>query len=162
MAVVLSIVALTAIPGVFAADPTQGPDAGPAKPTCSERYPDEGPAGVDLRLGCIVGEVMAAYTGARAGSAQPLSSYAVVVFGVLVAGFLAVWLVGRTLRRVAGRRLAPVQPGAWWQCTTCRSLNGAAVEHCYSCGAGRPDSPMLPTDDRPGTPQSFGSTRKRG
>jgi len=146
-----------------AADPTAEP--GPpsaAGPTCAERYPGEGPAGVDLRLGCVIGELVGHYTGADAETVTPASTYALVTLAVIVGGGIAIWLVLRVARDAAGRRLAPVQPGEWWLCGSCRSVNGAGVEHCYSCGATRPDGPTLHTDEAPTTTQSFGSSRKRG
>lgn len=167
-AVALAVV-LAAAPGpphaspgvVLGADPTPDPGAAPLRPpTCAERFPEEGPAGVDLKLGCIVSEVVGLYT--PDAPPPPLSTYAILVGIVITAGVLLVWVVGRMLAHRAGRRLAPVLADAWWVCGRCRSVNGAGVEHCYSCGAGRPDGPMLTTSDRPEIPQSFGSTRKRG
>ena len=153
---------LTLEPGTsFGADPTTAP-ARP--PSCAERYPEEGPAALDLRLGCVIGEVVDQYTGSVGDDPTPASTYALVVVGILVVGFIAIWLVGRAIRGAAGRRLAPVRPDEWWLCEMCHSVNGAAVAHCYSCGARRPDgpNPTLRTDDAPSTTQSFGSTRKRG
>lgn len=147
----------------LAADPTADPvGGGTSRPTCAQRYPEEGPAGVDLRLGCIIEELVGHYSASAANDATPASTYALVVLGILVAGLGAAWLAGRFLRRAAGRRLAPVRPGEWWLCAACRSVNGAGVTRCYSCGATRPDGPTLRTDDGPSTIQSFGSTRKRG
>jgi hypothetical protein len=162
-AALAGVLAATGAGPALAADPTADPGATATSPrTCAQRYPDEGPAGVDLRLGCIIGELVGHYRASAAQDATPASSYALVVLGVLVAGFAAIWLVGRLLGRAAGRRLAPVQPGAWWLCATCRSVNGVGVTRCYSCGAAPPDGPTLRTDDAPSTTQSFGSTRKRG
>lgn len=163
---IAALLALAAIgvPGVLlAADPTPGPSgqtAGP--PTCADRFPEEGPAGVDLRLGCIVSEVVGLYTPGHAAPPPPLSSYAILVGGVALGAVVALWLVGRLVARRAGRRLAPVLAGEWWICGTCRSVNGAGVGRCYSCGSGRPDGPTLTTDEHPTIAQSFGSTRKRG
>lgn len=152
---------------VLGADPTANPTSDPGtggatRPTCAERYPDEGPAGVDLRLGCIVGEVVGQYTGSVGQEATPASTYGLIVLGILVAVFVAIWFIGRLVRRAAGRRLAPVQPGEWWLCGTCRSVNGAGVSRCYSCGAPPTGGPTLRTDDAPATAQSFGRTRKNG
>ena len=83
------------------------------------------------------------------------------IAAVLAAAVLVI-LAGRFLRRRAGRRLAPVLADEWWVCASCRSVNGAGVARCYSCGSARPDGPTLRTDTAPATPQSFGSTRKRG
>lgn len=102
------------------------------------------------------------YTTAAAESPPPLSTYALIVGALIIGGVVAVWLVGRFVAGRAGRRLAPVLPGEWWVCASCHSVNGAGVARCYSCGAARPDGPTLTTDDEPITPQSFGSTRKRG
>jgi hypothetical protein len=147
---------------LLAADPTAEPGGVPAPPTCAERYPEAGPAGLDLRLGCIIGELAGHYTAAMTQDATPASTYALVVAGIVVAGLLAIWLAARFVRGAAGRRLAPVRPGEWWLCATCRSVNGAGVQHCYSCGTPPPDGPTMRTDDAPSTSQSFGSTRKRG
>ena len=127
-----------------------------------DRYQQEGPAGLDLRLGCIIGELAGHYTAAMSQDATPASTYALVVVGIVLAGVVAIWLTLRLFRRAAGRRLAPVQPGEWWLCATCRSVNAAGTTRCYSCGAPPPDGPTLRTDDEPSTTQSFGSTRKRG
>ena len=148
-------------PAVWAADPTPSPD-GDRPRTCAERFPEEGPAGVDLKLGCIVGQVVGLYSTAATSKPAPLSTYAIVI-GVLVAcGLAAVWLVGRLVSRKAGERMAPVLAGEWWVCAKCRSVNGAGVTRCYSCGSPPPDGPMMRTSDDPGTPQSFGRTRKSG
>lgn len=147
---------------LLAADPTPDPATVVRPPTCAERYPEEGPAGVDLRLGCIIGELVSQYTGSVGREATPASTYGLIMLGILLAGFAAVWLAGRYLRRAAGRRFAPVRPDEWWLCGTCRSVNGAGVEHCYSCGAPPTDGPTLRTDESPSIAQSFGSTRKRG
>lgn len=163
VAALAGALAATAAGPALAADPTAEPGTGgTSRPTCAQRYPEEGPAGVDLRLGCIIGELVGHYSAAATRDATPASTYALVVLGILIAGLVAIWLVARFLRRAAGRSLAPVQPGEWWLCATCRSVNGAGVVHCYSCGAPPSDGPTLRTDDAPSTAQSFGSTRKRG
>ena len=167
----LAIAAVVAVAAVItfgpvvtlAADPTQGPAAStPAPPTCAERFPAEGPAGVDLRLGCIVGEVVGLYTAGQATPPAPLSTYAIVVAALVLVAVIAVWLLGKALARRASRRLAPVLASEWWVCASCRSVNAAGVARCYSCGSDRPDGPMLRTDEHPEVAQSFGSTRKRG
>ena len=165
-AMLVAAALLAAVAGsALGADPTAAPETITNNPpTCAERYPAEGPAGVDLRLGCMIGELVGHYTGAAAEPATPASSYALLVVGILAAGVIAIWLAGRLIGGAAGRRLAPVQPGEWWLCPSCRSVNGAGVQHCYSCGAARPagPAPTLTTDDAPSTTQSFGHTRKRG
>lgn len=163
--VLLALALLGAAPAgqtALAADPTADPAATSRTPTCAERFPAEGPAGVDLRLGCIVGEVVGLYTPDEAGPPLPLSSYAIAV-GILLTGVgIVVWLALRLFAQRAGRRLAPTLAAEWWVCATCKSVNGANVAHCYSCGSPPPRGPALVTDDNPNTPQSFGSTRKRG
>jgi hypothetical protein len=146
----------------LAADPTPGPAATPRPPTCAERFPEDGPAGVDLRLGCVVSEVVGLYTAGQAAPPPALSTYAIVL-AILVLGAIVLALaVGRMFAGRAGRRLAPVLAGEWWVCATCHSVNGSGVAHCYSCGASPPDGPTLRTADAPATPQSFGRTRKSG
>jgi hypothetical protein len=165
-ALLILALALTWAPAALAADPTADPGATTRPPTCSERFPSEGPAGVDLRLGCIVGEVVGLYTPGQPELPVPMSSYAIAVvlfvIGILIvivfSGRFVHWLAARSI----GRRLAPALPGEWWVCATCKSVNGANVGHCYSCGADRPDGPALMTDDQPSIPQSFGRKRKSG
>jgi hypothetical protein len=146
----------------LAADPTAAPERTAAPPSCAERFPEEGPAGVDLRLGCIVSEVVGLYSAGQQAPPPTLSAYAVALGGVVVGVILVALLVGRAVGRRAGERLAPVLAGEWWACVRCHSVNGAGVAHCYSCGAQPPHGPMLRTDDEPATTQTFGSTRKRG
>jgi hypothetical protein len=142
----------------LAADPTPGPPAA-TRATCAERYPDEGPAGVDLRLGCVVSEIVGLYTAGQASPPPTLSAYAIGLGIAVALGVGLLLLAGRLLARRAGERLAPVSPGEWWLCSTCRSVNGSAAAHCYSCGGPRTAGPSLLTDDRPATPQSFGRGR---
>ena len=160
--VLAAMLGLGSAAGVLAADPTQAPGVPAGPPTCAERFPAEGPAGVDLRLGCIVSEVVGLYTAGQTAPPPPLSTYAMVVAAFVLAAVVAVWLAGRFVARRAARRMAPVLAAEWWICASCRSVNGAGVARCYSCGSGRPDGPMLTTDEHPEIAQSFGSTRKRG
>ena len=148
--------ALAAPAGAVAADPSAPPETRP--PTCAERFPEEGPAGVDLRLGCIVSELVGLYTPDQASAPPTISTYALVLVGIALGVAIAALLATRLLARRAGEALAPVMPDTWWQCPTCRSVNGAGVTRCYSCGSPRPAdiAVTLETDDSPGTPQSFG------
>ena len=163
LALALALLACLAAPAaVLAADRTPDPNATARPPSCAERFPEDGPAGVDLRLGCIVSEVAGLYTAGQGAAPPPLSSYAIVLVGLGIGAAAVALLVGRLLRGRAGRRLAPVLADEWWVCASCRSVNGAGVGRCYSCGSARPDGPTLRTDAAPATPQSYGSTRKRG
>ena len=163
LAALVVVMAIVAPGAALAADPTSEPVAQtPGPPTCSDRFPAEGPAGVDLRLGCIVSEVVGLYTAGQAEPPPPLSSYMIFVGIVVIGAVVMVWLVGRLVARRAGRRMAPVLAGEWWICASCRSVNGSGVTRCYSCGSVRPDGPMLTTDENPEFSQSFGNRRKRG
>ena len=155
--ILIALAFLLAAPArTVAADPSAPPEARP--PNCAERFPEEGPAGVDLRLGCIVSEVVGLYTPGQAAAPPTISTYALVLVGSVLGVAVVALLATRVLARRAGEAMAPVTPNAWWQCPTCRSVNGAGVTRCYSCGSPRPADVgvILETDDRPGTPQSFG------
>lgn len=147
---------LAAPSNMFAADPSAPPE--PRPPTCAERFPEEGPAGVDLRLGCIVSEVVGLYTPGQASTPPTISTYALFLVGLVLGVAVVALLATRLLARRAGEAMASVTPDAWWQCPTCRSVNGAGVTRCYSCGSPRPADVgvILETDASPGTPQSFG------
>lgn len=141
--------------GAAGADPSPPPRTG--IDTCGQRFPADGPAGVDLQLGCLVSEIVAHYTG-TAGPIEPapLSSY--VPQMALIAALAAAILLGLFgARRILGRRLAPVLPDEWWSCTACHSVNAVTSERCYRCGAPRSaDADTLRTVDHPVTPQAFG------
>ena len=147
---------LVAPAGAIAADPSAPPEDRP--PTCAERFPEDGPAGVDLRLGCIVSEIVGLYTPGQASAPPTISTYALALIAIVLGVASVAVLSTRLLARRAGAALAPVTPDAWWQCPTCRSVNGAGVTRCYSCSSPRPAEVgvILETDDSPGTPQSFG------
>lgn len=152
-----AVALLFALPAATsAADPTAQPE--PRPPSCAERFPEEGPAGVDLRLGCIVSELVGLYTPGQASAPPTISTYGLVLLAIVLGVALVAILSTRLLARRAGAALAPVTPDAWWQCPSCRSVNGAGVTRCYSCGGLRPAEVevTLTTDDTPGTPQSFG------
>ena len=155
--VLAAVALLLAAPaGAVAADPSAPPEAGP--PTCAERFPEEGPGGVDLRLGCVVSEIVGLYTPGQTSTPPTISTYALALGATVLGIGVVALLATRLLARRAGEALAPVTPDAWWQCPTCRSVNGAGVTRCYSCSAPRPvdGGLVLETDDSPGTPQSFG------
>jgi hypothetical protein len=141
----------------IAADPAT--EATPRPPSCAERYPAEGPAGVDLRLGCVVSEVIGLWRPDQAAAPPPLSTYAIAL-AALVGSVIGLGLVAtRVLARRAGARLAPTTPGAWWVCPSCHSINGLGVGQCYRCGTPMPDdvgASLLPTGEEASTPQSFG------
>ncbi len=154
------VAAFGATPAAFAADPgsPSGPPAS-ARPSCADRFPAEGPAGVDLQLGCIVNEIAGTYLGtAPASDARPprLSDYAWPI-GLTIAGLTGLLLALRQIQRAGGRRLAPATPSAWWSCPSCRSLNVASRTECYRCGASMADSSIeVRTDAEPPAAQSFG------
>jgi hypothetical protein len=152
---------LMAAAPAFGADPAPGET--PRPPTCSERYPAEGPAGVDLRLGCIVSEIVGLWRPGQASPPPTLSAYAIALAALVLAGVLLGALSIRLLARRAGRRLAPVTPEAWWVCPTCHSINGLGSTRCYNCATPVPtdiEAAILPTSDEPATPQSFGRGKR--
>ena len=138
------------------ADPnaTNPPAARP--PTCAERYPAEGPGGVDLQLGCLVTELVGFYTGAGAsivGEPVRIPAYLWPAALLVAAGVPLAFVA----RRFLGRRVASVAPTAFWQCPACRSVNPAGAEACYRCR--RPWEPGVTefrSDGEPPAPQSFG------
>lgn len=147
---VLLLAGAAIAPAVAAADPTSRP------PTCAERYPADGPAGLDLQLGCIIGELVGAYS-SLGSDAPPRVSAWLTPMAVALAIGLGLLLVVRRLRRAAGRRLAPVAPTGYWSCPACRSLNPAGTSACYRCRRPWDPSAMpIPTDVEPPPPQSFG------
>ena len=157
--VVFLATALAGPPGVaLAGDPTGAPGVSPA--SCDERYPEAGPAGVDLRLGCIVSQVVGLYTAGQSEPPPTLSAYVVGLLAISLAAVVVAALAVRLVRGAAGRRLAPAVPGAWWQCPACRSVNAAGASRCYSCGAPRAEDTILVTDASPATPQSFGRGKR--
>jgi hypothetical protein len=141
----------------LAADPAT--DATPRPPTCAERYPAEGPAGVDLRLGCVVSEVIGLWRPGQAAAPPTLSTYAIALAALVGSLVGLALLTTRVLARRAGARLAPTTPGVWWVCPSCHSINGLGVGRCYRCGTANPgdaSAALLPTGEDPATPQSFG------
>ena len=142
----------------LAADPTPVPAATPPSPTCTERYPVDGPGGVDLVLGCVVTELIAYASGvaAEAGEPRRLSDFAVPIV-VGLGGLLAAAIAVRQVQRVVARRLAPAAPMAWRSCPACHSLTPADRPACYRCGAPfEATATELRTDAERPVPQSFG------
>ena len=151
----------TSVGPAAAEDPIATPGPKPAAATCADRFPAEGPAGVDLRLGCIAGEIVGLYTASSGEPPAPISTWVLVlVAGIAVAVALAL-IATRALARRAGRRLAPVLAGSWWVCDRCRSVNGAEKQRCYACGAPPSTGPTMPTSENPEIPQSFGGQGRR-
>ncbi|NJD28440.1 MAG: hypothetical protein FIA92_09095 [Chloroflexi bacterium] len=144
LAVAVASIALARPAVAQDASPTPAPTRGL---TCSERFPAEGPAGVDLRLGCIVSELVGLYTASSRDEPPTLSAYVIV----LVAGIAAAGLAGalglRIVARRASRRLAPVLPSEWWVCPSCHSVNPTAASRCYACGGPPGVGPTIPTED---------------
>lgn len=142
-----------------AAEPDPSLPVAAASPICAERYPADGPAGIDLLLGCIVNEVMQSYLGAGAGTSDkpPRVSQWFGPIAIVVAATVALLLVLRGARQRAGRRLAPAAPTIWWSCPGCRSVSAAGTATCYRCGwALEEGATELRADAEPLAPQSFG------
>lgn len=140
----------------FAADPTPTP----RPPTCAERFPADGPAGVDQRLGCIVSELVGHYTTGGVGEPVPISTYLGPLI-VLVGGFALLFLAFHYMLGRGQRRMAAAAPSEWWLCPDCHSVNGQARPKCYSCNRPwTPDAPVVPTSERPEFVQRFGGDRK--
>lgn len=161
LAIMISVAlfAIFAVP-VGAADPTADPTPTEHPPTCAERYPADGPAGIDLRLGCIASELVGHYTGSGTGEPVRVSTYlgpALALVGTLLLAFVLI----RFARGRAGERLAAAAPSEWWLCLKCHSVNAAGRPACYSCGTPwTPDAPVVPTSERPEFVQRFGGDRK--
>jgi hypothetical protein len=70
--VVAFAIPLTSPSRVAAADPgaSPAPVAATHQPTCAERFPADGPGGVDLQLGCVVRELIG-YFGGLGPSDEP-------------------------------------------------------------------------------------------
>ena len=151
-----SIVALlaAAVVSIYAGPPGADgatPAPAPTAPSCADEYPDPGPAGIDLRLGCMVGRVTGLDLGTGSGRDIPFTTYLTPVAGLL-GGAIAVGLLVRFLRRRAAARLAPTLPTSWWACPRCGSVNRDGAARCYACGAPwTADAQRLPMSgpDRP-------------
>jgi hypothetical protein len=127
--------AIAAAAPTLAADPGPSPDPSPApRLSCAERYPANGPGGVDLQLGCVAAEVVGGYSSlGPSRDPERLSTWLLRLGGVAI-GAILLLLAASALRRRAGRRLAPTAPNAWWSCPRCRSLNADHATRCYACG----------------------------
>ncbi|MBI2763070.1 MAG: hypothetical protein HYX54_04875 [Chloroflexi bacterium] len=152
-------IALTASAGAAAAvEPSTEPSAEASQrpPTCSERYPDKGPAGLDLRLACVVTELVGAYSNPGDAASPPRISDWLRPLGLASGGLLLISVLVRGVVRRAGNRLAPVVPASWWSCPECRSLNPTGATACYRCRrAWTPDlEVMTPSDDGKSTLRS--------
>jgi hypothetical protein len=133
---------------VVASGPSAEPTLRPL--TCAERYPDEGPAGLDLRLACIVTKLVGAYATPGDASTPPRLSDWLRPMGVAMLVLILIWFVIRTVTRRAATRLAPVVPASWWSCPACRSLNPSGTMACYSCRQPwSPDLEVLRPSDPP-------------
>ncbi len=133
------------------------PDASARPPTCAEQFPADGPAGLDLQLGCVVRELTGLYLGSGAADQPARISALGPPLAALATGLAIAWLVVRWVRRRAGARMAAAAPEAWWSCTGCRSLNAAGVLRCYACGrAWDPASLEVRVDPDALADQSFG------
>jgi hypothetical protein len=128
---VLSWVVASGMAGAANAGETAAPAPTPTPISCSDRYPANGPAGLDLQLGCTVGRLTGLYLGGGRET-PPLTTYLAPLAAVL-GGLLLIALLVRVVRRRAGRRLA-VAPTSWWSCPKCRSVNRDGASRCYACG----------------------------
>jgi hypothetical protein len=147
---------------VAGADPSPSPSASPHVPTCAERYPEQGPAGIDLRMACVVRELVGHYTGSEPVGPERISEYAVPMLAIVAVG-LGLFYVARMVVRRSSRVGAPVMPTEWWLCSACTSINPAGKPTCYSCHAAwTPDAKVVPTSEQPVMVQRFGGDRKKG
>lgn len=131
------------------AQPARAADPQPSSPpprTCADRFPADGPGGVDLQLGCIAAEIVASATGsARPVGRARISEWILPIGGALGGLLLLAWLT-RALHGRLNRRLAPAEPATWWVCPGCRSLNPGPGASCYACGTRRnPDAVTIET-----------------
>ena len=116
-----------------AADP-----AATRPPTCAERYPADGPAGIDLRVACALGEVVGLATGAGEPADPAAAAAGLRTIGAGLAVVLVLAVAWRLASRRAGRALAPAAMTGAWSCAACRSVNLASASRCYACGAAPP------------------------
>jgi len=140
------VLAAVGVGAALAADPSLAPAA-----TCRERFAEGGPTGLNLGVLCTLSEVVGSFTGAD-GPAQTPPAVVVTTVGLFAAALLGVWVIVRTFRRGAGRRLASVTPSAWWDCPSCRSLNPPTGSACYACGTEAPPDAAIArtaTDEPP-------------
>jgi len=164
---ILSLGLASALPGATAAaepSPSTGPAPTARPPTCAERYRVDGPGGLDLLLGCVVADLVTAYTraGVEANGEPPRISAWLAPIALTVLIFTGLALLLRLVLRRLGREFAPAAPTAWWSCPGCHSLNAAGHEVCYACGRARDaEAPATDPDAEPFAPQSFGRRMDR-
>jgi hypothetical protein len=153
---------IAATGAAMAADPSPSPSPSPRPPTCAEQYPEEGPAGIDLRMACVVRELVGHYTGAEPAGPQRISEVLVPMAAIVVIG-LSLFVGARMIVRRSSHVLAPVLPSSWWLCPACTSFNPAGAAACYSCHTPwTPDAKVVPTSEQPLMVQRFGGDRKKG
>lgn len=141
------LLVMIAVPA-SAADPSPSADPSPTRrPTCAERYPVDGPGGVDLQLGCVIAELVSGSTSLGPSRDPERMSTWLIRLGAFVAGSLLLALAARALFRRLNQEMMPVPPGSWWSCPRCRSLNEDRVSRCYACG--EPWTPAALTLDTP-------------
>jgi hypothetical protein len=131
LAVLLMAALLAGAGAALAGEP--GPT--PVTRTCADRYPVTGPAGLDLRLGCIAAEIVGSVTGAGSRAEEARISSWLLPIGLFLAGLLVLTRLVPAATGRLNRRMAPATPEAWWACPRCRSLNPAGSTRCYACGA---------------------------
>ena len=135
--VVLSLIVLVVAlaPPVSAADPSPTPSPTKDPRTCVQRYPIDGPGGVNLQIACTVVELVAsdAKSDVKA-EAQARIASGVGPVVVLVSAAVVAWIAVQWMSRRTGARLAPTQPAGGWSCTHCRSLTAIGITNCYRCG----------------------------
>lgn len=165
VAAILLVAAALVLPvAAGAASPTEPPAPTARPPTCAERYPDPGPGGLDLRIPCIVRELMGLVENPGDEPAR-LTMWLPTIAMLATAGFIAALILGRIVGRArAGfeRRVAPAAPAVRWSCPRCHSVNEPSRETCYSCGtAWSPAATTMPVAEHPVMVQSFGIDTRR-
>lgn len=132
--VLAAALAVPAAAPASAADPSPSPQPSAQRPSCAERYPANGPGGVDLQLGCVVAEIVGGSTSLGPSKDPERMSTWLLRLGAFAAGLLLLVLAVRALDRRLNARMAPAAPASWWSCPRCRSLNDDHATRCYACG----------------------------